>query len=304
MQVIRASVLGFCMGVRRAVDMAWAELTRNRESGVGRVYSIGPLIHNPQVIEKLKNAGLIDLEEKVGSDSVPQNLSGSVVIIRAHGISPKVEEDLLSRGASLADATCPRVKAAQLKARSLAEEGYSIFLAGEKDHAEVVGICSYAAGAGPMPAHTGIQTECLVVSNAEDARMEAERLFREAPNTRAALLGQTTMQEDIYRSIGEGIRHYFPDLKIINSLCRSAPQKAMMELCGKTDALIVAGGRSSANTRRLLGIAQDLGKPAWLVETVAELPPEIAQYLVAGLSAGASTPDEIIVEIENALLKL
>ncbi|MDR2096336.1 MAG: 4-hydroxy-3-methylbut-2-enyl diphosphate reductase [Treponema sp.] len=299
MQVIRASVMGFCMGVRRAVDMAWATL--NRGTG-GRIYSMGPLIHNPQVLEKLKRAGLTDLEEEAVSGSVPGDLNGSVVIIRAHGISPECEEDLLSRGASLADATCPKVKAGQLKARALAEYARTIFLAGEKDHAEVAGIRAYAVSAGRGPAGGG--TECFVISGAEEAREQAERLFRKAPHAKTALLGQTTMPEDIYLSIAGEIRRYYPNLTIVDSLCRSAPQKAMQELCGKTDALIVAGGRSSANTRRLLGIAQELGKPAWLVETAAELPPEIARYPVVGLSAGASTPDEIIDGIENALLKL
>jgi 4-hydroxy-3-methylbut-2-enyl diphosphate reductase len=266
------------------MDMAGAEL---RKAGGRRVYTMGPLIHNPQALEGLKKAGVEVLDEA----RFPDKLEDSVVIIRAHGISPRLEEELIRRGTRLADATCPKVKASQLKARALSQEGWRIFLAGERQHGEIIGILGYAP-------------DCIVAANREEAEQAAGALFREDPRAKTALMGQTTIAPDLYRAIGEGIRQFFPGLHSLDTLCGAAPQDALKELCSRVDAVIVAGGRQSANTRRLLDIARARGKPAWLVETSAELPPEIASYPVVGLSAGASTPDKIIDDIERTLLSL
>jgi 4-hydroxy-3-methylbut-2-enyl diphosphate reductase len=288
MKVIRARVLGFCMGVRRAVDMAERELC-----GGGRVCTMGPLIHNPQVLEGLRKRGAEILNE----DKLPEDLSGSIVIIRAHGISPALEDELKRRGARIADATCPRVKASQMKARSLAAEGYRLFLAGEKKHGEIVGIQGYAPS-------------CCIVDNPAEAEQAARDFYRDNPSAKTALIGQTTISPEEYSGIGDGIKKIFPNLNIINTICGAVKerQEALRELCGDAargewiaDAVIVAGGKESSNTRRLLAIARDKGKPAWLVEGPAEIPNEIASYNIIGLCAGASTPDETIDAIEKAL---
>ncbi|GHV64458.1 4-hydroxy-3-methylbut-2-enyl diphosphate reductase [Spirochaetia bacterium] len=297
MKVIRAKVLGFCMGVRRAVDMAEGELRAAVGSGAGgRVCTMGPLIHNPQVLESLQRQGAEILNE----DKLPENLTGATVIIRAHGISPALEDELKKRGARVADATCPRVKASQLKARSLTKEGYTLFLAGEKKHGEVIGIQGYATG---TPRHT---PNCIVVADPDEAEKAAETLFHSNPGVKTALIGQTTISAEEYCTIGEGIKKFFPALEIIDTICGATRdrQEALRELCGAVDAVIVAGGRSSANTRRLLFIACEQGKPAWLVESPEEIPPEIALFETVGLCAGASTPDETIGIIEKALLAL
>jgi 4-hydroxy-3-methylbut-2-enyl diphosphate reductase len=289
MKVIRAKVMGYCMGVRRAADMAYNAAAPSR-----RVYTMGPLIHNPQVLEDLQRKGVEILEE----DSIPPDLSDAVVIIRAHGITPALEAGLVQRGARIVDATCPKVKANQMKARSLAEEGCFVFLAGEERHGEIAGIRGYIAASG----------RCVVVENRKEAAAAAEKLFSEVPPPKTALLGQTTMPEELYRSIGEELRSFFPNLKIIDTICAATHdrQEALRDLCGRVDAVIVAGGRASANTRHLLGIAQNPAgdrpaKPAWLVESAMELPPEISAYAAVGLSAGASTPDEVIESIETVL---
>jgi 4-hydroxy-3-methylbut-2-enyl diphosphate reductase len=254
---------------------------------------MGPLIHNPQVQDDLKKRGVEILHET----NLPQDLNGAVVIIRAHGISPALETELVSRGARLLDATCPKVNASQMKARALSRAGYRIFLAGEECHGEIIGIMGYAPG-------------CIVVANPGEASTEAERLRETFPADgkaaaaeKIALIGQTTISQDEYRAIGEGIRAFFPQLEVINTICGATRdrQEALAELCGQVDAVIVAGGRESSNTRRLLAIAQGLGKPAWLAESSAELPPEIYTRKRVGLSAGASTPDQVITGIEGAL---
>ncbi|MDR0553429.1 MAG: 4-hydroxy-3-methylbut-2-enyl diphosphate reductase [Treponema sp.] len=281
MRVIRARVLGFCMGVRRAVDIAFREAAQAE----GPVYTIGPLIHNPQALASLKERGVKILQEEI-----PQNLSGAVIIIRAHGIPPCLEEKLRERGGRIVDATCPKVKTNQLKARALSEQGHRVFLAGERDHGEIVGIRGYAS-------------RCILVAGREDAGMAAERLFRDEPDSKTALLGQTTLSISEYESIGEAIRTFFPRLEIIHTICGATKdrQEALKELLGMVETVVIAGGRESANTRRLLAIAEGLGKKAWLVESAAGIPREVRSYRAVGLSAGASTPDQTIDEIEKTL---
>jgi 4-hydroxy-3-methylbut-2-enyl diphosphate reductase len=285
MELVKAGILGYCMGVRRAVEIAYRQLAVSR----GRVYTMGPLIHNPQVRDALSKRGVEVLKE----DCLPEDLTGAVIVIRAHGISPVLETELVSRGACLVDATCPNVKASQLKAQALAGAGYRVFLAGEARHGEVAGIRGYAPG-------------CAVVANPAEAATVAEYLSREIPGARAALIGQTTISLDEYTAIGKAIQAYFPQLEIIDTICSATRdrQDSLRKLCGTVDAVVVAGGKESANTRRLLAIAEHMGKPAWLVENAGEVPSELAVYSKAGLCAGASTPDEIIGLIEEKIRSL
>ena len=324
MNVLRAKVLGFCMGVRRAVEMAGeaisavpalsapapARALALAESAPERppIYTLGPLIHNPQVLASLAERGVQILEEtelfagpaKPVTDTSAK-LAGAVVIIRAHGVSPRAEQILRERGCRIIDATCPRVKANQNAALALAERGYRIFLAGEREHAEIKGIYGYClAGA----ARTGAQTEtaCVIVGNPEEADRSAGQ-WKDL-SVKTALIGQTTISEDEYRSIAEAIKKHFPNLDVKNTICGATRdrQDALRELCSAVDAVIIAGGKESANTRRLFSIARGCGKPAWLAETAADLPPECRAFTTLGLSAGASTPDSVIDEIERALL--
>ncbi|MDR1324990.1 MAG: 4-hydroxy-3-methylbut-2-enyl diphosphate reductase [Treponema sp.] len=282
MKVIRAVSLGYCMGVRRAVSIAEAETGK-------KVYTIGPLIHNPRVLEDLRQRGIQALETAETS----ADLCEAVVIIRAHGVTPRQERQLAEQGARLVDATCLRVKASQMKAKALAESDHVVFLAGEKRHGELIGIQGYAP-------------DCLLVADAGEAEASAAALHASVPASKTALLGQTTLSADEYGLIAQAIRRYFPDIEVIDTICRATRdrQNALKELCRLVDAIVVAGGRDSANTQRLFAIAQAAGKAAWLVESAAELPDALAAYPRVGLSAGASTPDKVIDEIEEALQQL
>jgi 4-hydroxy-3-methylbut-2-enyl diphosphate reductase len=296
-KVLRAKVLGFCLGVRRAVRLAEGEIA-SPEPG-RKYFSLGPLIHNPRILESLNRRGLEILDEK----NLPPDLSDAVVIIRSHGIDPGVERKLADRGARLVDATCPRVKANQLKARSLAASGRRIFLAGEAEHGEISGIRGYVMAAGAEAAGAGPPPFCAVVGNAAEAEAAAEKLYRRDPAAETALISQTTISPEEYRAIGEVIRNYFPRLETADTICGATRdrQEALRELCGLVSAVVVAGGKNSANTRRLLSIARAQGKPCWLVEGPGGLPPEISAHETVGLCAGASTPDDVIDDIEKAL---
>ena len=284
------------MGVRRAVELACAEAELNQ----GTVCTLGPLIHNPQVMDDLKHLGVEILDES----TLSENLNGVSVIIRAHGISPQTEADLHRRGAVIIDATCPRVKLSQLKAAALADAGYRIFLAGEETHAEIIGIRGYAEKAAAV--------YCTVVGCAADAQEAAAKLYAEdsahqacetSCQEKTALIAQTTISAEEYRAIGDAIIRFFPDLEIAETICEatSERQDSLRELLDNVDAIIIAGGKDSANTRRLMLIAESAGKPCALVESTSDIPPGFFAFRSVGLAAGASTPDSLIDAIERAL---
>lgn len=273
------------MGVRRAVELAVEEAMRVKDSSA-RVFTLGPLIHNPGVLEKLKSFGVRILDE----EELPASLKDCSVIIRAHGIAPKTEKELESRGARIIDATCPKVKANQLKAAELSRDGYYLFLAGEREHAEIKGLLGYAG-----------EESCSVISSASEAEA-AVKNARSASKT--ALVGQTTISENEYNDIAETIKNNYPDLQVIKTICSATKdrQNALRELLTQVDAVIIAGGKDSANTRRLLAIARENGKPGIIAEAAADIPEVFFNYGVIGLGAGASTPDSLIGEIETFLI--
>jgi len=273
------------MGVKRAVDIAAAEALKG-----SKVYTLGPLIHNPKVLNELKEMGIKTINEP------SCECDGAVVIIRAHGISPAAEMELRGKGCRIADATCPKVKASQLKAEELARAGYCIFLAGETAHAEIEGIKGYAAGKN--------EHFCEVVGSADEALKKAKKLYGINNDAKTALLGQTTISDGEYRIIGEKIQLFFPNLEIIQTICAATKerQNALRELLPDVDAVIIAGGKESANTRRLLAIAEESGKPAVLAQDASEIPQNFFTYKTVGICAGASAPDSVIEEIEAALI--
>jgi 4-hydroxy-3-methylbut-2-enyl diphosphate reductase len=313
------------MGVRRAVKIACNQLASSQlacnQAENPAVYTLGPLIHNPNVLEDLKRQGVTILDEACLNPnsqlSTLNSLIGAVVIIRAHGISPKTEAELRKRGAVVVDATCPKVKASQLKAASLAKQGYRLFLAGAESHAEIAGIRGYAQDGWLNRDNADQSRQFLEVVNcAAEAQTSAAKLFAEDSSLcaqsahsslpiKTALLAQTTISAEEYQAIGEAISQYFPGLEIVQTICAATRERqdSLRELLGKTDAVVIAGGKDSANIRRLFAIAQESGKPCAIVETAGDIPPDFFRFETVGLAAGASTPDSVIDEVEKALLK-
>jgi 4-hydroxy-3-methylbut-2-enyl diphosphate reductase len=282
MKIIRAAAMGYCTGVRRAMEIASKEAAHTSSP----VFTEGRLIHNLKALESLKERGVRELDGDLYG-----LIGGATVVLRAHGVSPKREAELSARGAKIADATCPKVKKNQLKARSLAKDGFHVFLVGEKSHAEIIGLMGYA--------------DCIAVENAAEARLSAKKLFHENPRSKTAIIGQTTLSTDVYLSAAAAIREVFSNVCVIDTICPATKdrQDAVKKLCASVDAVVIVGGKESANTRRLFHIAETSGKAAYLIETAEELPPSVFAYDMVGISAGASTPDEIIDEVENRLLR-
>ncbi|HPD17423.1 MAG TPA: 4-hydroxy-3-methylbut-2-enyl diphosphate reductase [Planctomycetota bacterium] len=274
MEVKLAKTAGFCMGVKLAMDKV---LTLSEQADEP-VYTHGPLIHNRQAIEMLEARGVRDIEK------LPEAAAGSVVI-RAHGVPDAVRESLRSRGLKAIDATCPHVLASQRHIERYAARGYTIVIAGDKEHAEVEGLKSHA---GPR---------CVVVSTPA----EAEAAAVAAP---ACLVAQTTFSEEAYDAIAAILRTRVPGIEVLQTICQATRerQREVTELAAEVDAMVVVGGRHSANTCRLAEISRLCGKPTFHVETADELDAEaLAQFAVVGLTAGASTPNWITRSVLQAL---
>ena len=268
MEVILAEHLGFCYGVKRAIEIA-----RDNASPDGTSSTLGPIIHNPQMVERLKNEG-------VGTVGSLDEMEDGLVIIRSHGVGPDVYEEAESRGLELVDATCPHVKKAQLSAKLLSEEGYTVVIVGEKNHPEVKSIFEWTA----KGAHI-IETEA-----------EAEALPRIG---KLGIVSQTTFSGDRFQSIVSCLLEKSHEIKILRTICTATDlrQAAALELAEKVNLMLVIGGKNSANTTRLAQLCATKCR-TYHIETAAELQDDwLKDVNKIGITAGASTPDWIIKEV-------
>ncbi len=297
MKVIRADVLGFCGGVRRAVKAAEEALEQNTD---GRVYTLGPLIHNPVALNELARRGL-----RILVPSAFDSLKGQdTVLIRAHGVQPSIEAELRSKCKSVINATCPLVTQSQKRAAAFAEKGYTIVFAGDKNHGEVVGIQGYAEEAAKAAGKTG---EFLLIRTADEARAlfaEAKPVCADGSERKFVLLSQTTFSIKEWESICSVMQEKIPGIEIFSTICPATHERqdALVRLCAQVDGVIVIGGKNSSNTNRLFTRAQKLCSSAALIETADEIPPEFYQLETVGITAGASTPDSVIDAVEKRLL--
>ena len=275
MIVVRAEVLGYCMGVRRAVEAASDALEKNTGK---KVYTLGPLIHNQTALAVLAEKGLFILHE----DDACSAENDCIVIIRAHGVPPSVITALKKQNCTVVDATCPRVTASQKIAAEYAEKEYAVILAGDSNHGEVTGIAGYAG------------FRFILVRN----RIDADALELQY-DTNAVLLSQTTFSPVEFEAIAGILKCKCPSLKVMNTICPATKerQEALKRMCPLVDGVLVIGGRNSANTKRLLLTAQNVCRNADLIETADKY------FLMnkVGITAGASTPDEVINKVEKVL---
>lgn len=280
MQVIRAATAGFCMGVSLALKKLENALRQNR----GPICTLGPIIHNPQALADFERRGvkcIAQVEDARAQDHV---------LIRAHGIPQSMEAILRQRCVSVEDATCPKVKKAQLAIANATKGAKALLLFGEAEHPEVAGLISYASG----PAQ--------VFSSRADLDIEGLRIDRGL-----VLASQTTQDRGTFQKIAADLARRFPEITILNTICDATRerQEEALSIAGRVDAIVVVGGRQSGNTRRLANLAQEAGIETYLVETAAELDSaSFAGKKTVGLTAGASTPENLIDEAECWLLGL
>ncbi|MFN3568033.1 MAG: 4-hydroxy-3-methylbut-2-enyl diphosphate reductase [Caldimicrobium sp.] len=274
MQIKIARKAGFCMGVRRAVNLVLKALKNEK----AHLYTYGPLIHNPQTLELLSFLGVRVIK------NLKEEVPNGVCVIRAHGVPPH-EKALLEKKHKIIDGTCPRVLKVQALAQKAASQGRSVIIIGDKEHAEVKGILGYCQGRG------------YVVNSLKDI----EDL---PPLEDYLILSQTTQEEEIFDLLSKEILKRYPGGEVINTICNATEvrQKEVKRLCKECEAIIVIGGKFSANTKRLAQVAEAEGKKVYLIERPEELPiEEIKKLNTVGITAGASTPNWLINEVVDKL---
>ncbi len=278
MEILLADSLGFCMGVKRAVDLAYRALEK---ADGQRVVTIGPLIHNAQETARLERDGI----EMADAKSLP---AGSVVVIRAHGVPPESYNELKARGLRVMDGTCPYVHYSQRKAVELKAEGYTVVIAGDRDHPEIRGILGY------------IDNDAYVVRSAEEAEGLPEL-------DRVATIAQTTISPEKYHAIIAALTHRAREVKVCETICDATEenQAAVRELASEVDLVYVIGGRHSANSNKLVESARSECARALLIETPEEIVAEDLRGVErVGVSAGSSTPDWMIQRVVEHLRQI
>ncbi|MEE8384326.1 MAG: 4-hydroxy-3-methylbut-2-enyl diphosphate reductase [Dehalococcoidia bacterium] len=266
MEIVLARDMGFCWGVRRAID-----IMEKAAADKGEISSLGPIVHNPQVVRDLEGKGVHITSEP------PDGVVGPVAIT-AHGVGPQMLEEARARSTEVVDTTCPIVTRSQRWAKKMAAAGFTVVVFGDPKHREVKGVLAWAG------------------SNAV-ALGDGDGIPDDLP-ARLAVISQTTqsperfalfVSELIQKRLGE-----ISELRVINTLCdaTSSQQAAARELAQEVDLMLVVGGRSSANTRHLLEVCREEGTPAYQIESAEELRAEWLQGCQrVGVTAGASTPE-------------
>ena len=282
MEIVLAKEMGFCFGVRRAVEMM-EEATQQQ----GAMVSLGSVVHNPQVVAQLREKGL----DVIASLS---EVSERPVAITAHGVSEQVVRELETRGVPVVDTTCPIVTRSQQWAKRLAEDGFAVLIFGDPNHKEVRGVLGWA------------ENKAFAVPDID----ALDDLPDDLPS-RIGVLSQTTETEghfaEFVRALLERRMDRISELRVINTLCNAttSQQAAAQELAHQVDLMFVIGGRESANTRHLAEVAREEGVETHQVESADEIRPEwLAGHERVGVTAGASTPDDAVDTIVARLREL
>jgi (E)-4-hydroxy-3-methyl-but-2-enyl pyrophosphate reductase len=270
--VVVAEPIGFCSGVERAIRMAKRVMGRN-----GRVYSLGPLIHNPIVVEELIRQGLEPVKD------IKQAEKGTLVI-RSHGCAPALLKEAKKYSIKIVDATCPNVAKVQRYATDLAKAGYAVVVVGDKTHPEVKSILAYAGKSG--------------IVYKPGLKINAKKI---------GILAQTTTSLSLFnQAIEELYKHNFEEIRVFNTICKEAAsrQRAVKEIGSSVDLMLIIGGKNSSNTQRLAETVRKIGKSVYHIEKKEEIDWNwFSHAQTVGIAAGTSTPslviDEIVVFLKN-----
>lgn len=261
-------MIGFCFGVKRAVELA--------EKHPERLNTLGPLIHNPQEVERLAEQGKVPVDDL-------KKVTESTVLIRAHGVPDFILKRAKELGLHVINATCPFVSKAHALSKQLEKTGHQVIIIGEPNHAEVMGI-------------VGNLTSPIVVKTLDEAKKLGQF-------NKLGAIAQTTSNTQLVDQIVEELKKHTQEFKAMETICQATEehQAAVRELAPKVDVMVVVGGKSSGNTTRLHQICLEYG-PAYHIETADEINPAwFTNINTVGLTAGASTPDWIINEVEGEI---
>lgn len=266
---------GACFGVVRAIKLGHQATERAKKAGGTPVFSLGPLIHNPKVVNDLEAEGMkpIDSADKA---------SGTVVL-RSHGVRKEIEKDMRDRGIKIIDATCPLVKKPQRIAKSLGEKGYFLILVGDGNHPEVKGVLSYFGRPG-----------FLVTYDPEKVSQIPDSV------TKVGVVAQTTIELKVLNEVVRRCQEKFDDVAVFNTICdaTSIRQEEATELAAVADVMVVVGGKNSSNTNKLVKICKDRDTETHLIEEIEEI--NLAWFegkRKIGVTGGASTPMEFVDQV-------
>lgn len=283
MEFVRAQSAGFCMGVSLALRKL--DEIIEKKNLPGDIYILGSIIHNPQVVKEYSGKGVITVNTP---EEIP---AGSIVVIRAHGITRQTQQNLTERGIYVIDATCPKVKDACLLIDRNTRDGRVLLLFGEATHPEVKCLLSYATG------------ETIVFDNLQDCQkqqLDADKKY--------CLAAQTTQDRVVFDEISRHLKTLeHIDVTVLHTICDATKKRQgeAIQLAEEVDFFIVAGGYNSSNTRRLAQVIESHGTQSIHVETADELPlDKLRKYKKIGLTAGASTPRKIVDDIQSILESL
>lgn len=281
MEIIRAKHMGFCFGVLEAINIC------NSLADIkGRKFILGMLVHNSHVVEDMKNKGFNIIAEEdllTEKDSLQED---DIVIIRAHGTSKQVYEKLEKRKVKIYDATCIFVSKIRQEVELANNEGYRILFVGDKNHPEVKGIISF--------------TEKISIFET----LEEAKNIKINENEKYLLSTQTTLNKKKFEEIKNFFQKTYKNIKIFDKICGATTvrQKSVEDLAKKVDIILIVGDRKSSNTRKLYEISSKLNKETYLIEDASELDLTLlSNKEKIGITAGASTPEEIIKKIENKI---
>lgn len=283
MEVITSKYSGYCFGVKRALKITEEILKKNKCNKKTKFFTLGSVIHNSGVTQSLAEKGLVSVRD------LKKIEPGSIFIIRSHGISPNLIKEIKEKNIKIIDTTCPFVKKAQARAAELSSNGYFVIIIGNKKHPEVMGIKDYI-----------LNENYKVIENKAEAEMLPEK-------EKIGIVVQTTQILDRLIIISSKLLKRTKELIVYNTICDTTRnrQNSTGELAKKVDVMIIVGGKNSANTRNLTSISKKINKRTYHIENHREIKPEwFKKVKKVGISGGASTPAEDIIDVKKAIEKL
>ena len=277
MEITVAKTAGFCFGVKRAVEKVYDQIATGKKP----IYTYGPIIHNEEVVRDLEEKGV----QVIHSKEELEALKEGVVVIRSHGVGREIYELLERRGLELVDATCPFVKKIHKIVREQCEAGRRVIIVGNEHHPEVEGIKGWG------------NEYTLAVESLEEFENLALR-----PDEKLCIVAQTTFNYNKFQDLVEKISKTYYDILVLNTICNATQERQVeaRQIASQVDVMIVIGGRNSSNTQKLYEICRRECKHTYYIQTLEDFKPEITGTVRSvGITAGASTPNQIIEEVHT-----
>ena len=277
MEITVAKTAGFCFGVKRAVEKVYDQIATGKKP----IYTYGPIIHNEEVVRDLEEKGV----QVIASKEELETLKEGVVVIRSHGVGREIYELLERQGLDLVDATCPFVKKIHKIVREQCEAGRRVIIVGNEHHPEVEGIKGWG------------NEYTLAVESLEEFENLALR-----PDEKLCIVAQTTFNYNKFQDLVEKISKTYYDILVLNTICNATQERQVeaRQIASQVDVMIVIGGRNSSNTQKLYEICRRECKHTYYIQTLEDFKPEITGTVRSvGITAGASTPNQIIEEVHT-----